>query len=141
MNTPTICTIQSLVAARFGISVLDLTSRRRMRRIARPRQVAMWLARHTTPCSLPEIGRAFGGRDHTTVMAALWRVEELCIADPVFADVVHGLWNAVTGYEPWIIPPEPATEEERVRLLREEVERINQHVEAWVASQWEEFYP
>lgn len=85
MNTPTICAIQTVVAEQFGMTVLDLLSRRGARAVARPRQVAMWVCRHTTLASLPEIGRAFGGRDHTTVMAAIARVDELMAADPVFA--------------------------------------------------------
>ncbi len=82
---PTICAIQAAVAGQFGMTVLDLLSRRRARAVARPRQVAMWIARHQTLHSLPEIGGAFGGRDHTTVMAAIRRVDALMAADPAFA--------------------------------------------------------
>jgi len=85
MDTPSIPDIQSAVADTFGLTVLDLLSRRRARAVSRPRQVAMWLCRHTTLHSLPEIGRAFGDRDHTTVMHAISRVDELMAADPVFA--------------------------------------------------------
>lgn len=72
----TIHEIQATVAARYGVTVLDIVSRRQGRATYRPRQVAMWLARHLTLHSLPEIGRAFGGRDHTTVMHGIWRVEQ-----------------------------------------------------------------
>jgi Bacterial dnaA protein helix-turn-helix len=89
MNTPTISAIQTAVADGFGVTLLDLLSRRGARAIARPRQVAMWLCRHTTLASLPEIGRAFGGRDHTTVMHAIARVDELMAADAAFADQVR----------------------------------------------------
>ncbi len=89
MNTPTICAIQTVVAGQFGMTVLDLLSRRGARAIARPRQVAMWVCRHSTLASLPEIGRAFGGRDHTTVMAAIARVDALMAADPAFAALVR----------------------------------------------------
>ena len=85
MCIPTIPAIQTVVADRFGMTVLDLLSRRRARAVARPRQVAMWIARHATLHSLPEIGRAFGDRDHTTVMAAIRRVDALMAADPAFA--------------------------------------------------------
>ncbi len=85
MCIPTIPAIQTVVADRFGMTVLDLLSRRRARAVARPRQVAMWIARHATLHSLPEIGRAFGDRDHTTVMAAIARVDALMAADPLFA--------------------------------------------------------
>ena len=87
----TIHDIQQIVAQGFGVEVCDLTSRRRGRREARPRQVAMWLARAATPCSLPEIGRAFGNRDHTTVMHAIRQVDERIAADLGFAYLVRTL--------------------------------------------------
>jgi chromosomal replication initiator protein len=65
------------VAEYFKIRVADLLSKRRNRSIARPRQVAMALARELTNHSLPEIGDAFGGRDHTTVMHACERIRAL----------------------------------------------------------------
>ena len=73
----TIENIQKTVAEYFKIRVADLLSKRRSRSIARPRQVAMVLARELTNHSLPEIGDAFGGRDHTTVMHACDRVKDL----------------------------------------------------------------
>ncbi|HKX58632.1 MAG TPA: chromosomal replication initiator protein DnaA [Steroidobacteraceae bacterium] len=73
----TIENIQKTVAEYFKIRVADLLSKRRSRSIARPRQVAMALARELTNHSLPEIGDAFGGRDHTTVMHACDRVKDL----------------------------------------------------------------
>ena len=90
----TIHDIQTLVCCSFGISQLDLLSRRRGRVQARPRQVAMWLARHATPCSLPEIGRAFD-RDHTTVMHAIRQVDERIAADLGFAYLVRTLRAAI----------------------------------------------
>ena len=90
----TIHDIQTLVCCAFGISQLDLLSRRRGRVQARPRQVAMWLARHATPCSLPEIGRAFD-RDHTTVMHGIERVEARMAEDPGFAATVRELRETV----------------------------------------------
>lgn len=77
----TIHDIQQLVCTRYGISHCDLMSRRRGRLQAVPRQVAMWLSRHTLPHTLPEIGRAFD-RDHTTVIAAIRRVEQRMAANP-----------------------------------------------------------
>ena len=71
----TIHEIQVAVALQCGVTVLDLISRRQGRATYRPRQVAMWLARHLTPCAMREIGRAFGGRDHTTVLHAISRVD------------------------------------------------------------------
>ncbi|MBM3512324.1 MAG: chromosomal replication initiator protein DnaA [Alphaproteobacteria bacterium] len=81
--------IQKRVAEHFKIRMSDMSSARRARAVARPRQVAMYLAKHLTSRSLPEIGRAFGGRDHTTVMHAVRKIEEICKADPVFAEDVE----------------------------------------------------
>jgi len=80
-----VATIQRHVAAHFGIALADMRSSRRARAVARPRQVAMYLARHLTEHSLPELGRYFGNRDHTTVMLAIRRVEQLCREDAVLA--------------------------------------------------------
>src|SRR3546814_1572648 len=73
----TIDEIQRRVAEHFRIKPADMVSARRAREVARPRQVAMYLAKRLTPRSLPEIGRRFGGRDHTQVMHAVKRIEEL----------------------------------------------------------------
>lgn len=83
--TVTIHVIQARVAVSFGVSRSDLVSPCRARRVARPRQVAMFLARQLTPHSLAEIGRAFGGRDHTTVMHAVARIDGLVDRDPDLA--------------------------------------------------------
>ncbi len=77
----TIDEIQRKVADYYTIKLGDLLSARRAREVARPRQVAMYLAKKLTPRSLPEIGRRFGGRDHTTVMHAVKRIDELRAAD------------------------------------------------------------
>ncbi len=77
----TIDEIQRRVAEHYRIKPADMVSARRAREVARPRQVAMYLAKRLTPRSLPEIGRRFGGRDHTTVMHAVKRIEELRIED------------------------------------------------------------
>jgi chromosomal replication initiator protein len=73
----TIDDIQRRVAEHYRIKPSDMVSARRAREVARPRQVAMYLAKRLTPRSLPEIGRRFGGRDHTTVMHAVKRIEAL----------------------------------------------------------------
>jgi chromosomal replication initiator protein len=77
----TIEEIQKRVAEHFRIRISDMHSARRSRAVARPRQVAMYLAKQLTPRSLPEIGRKFGGRDHTTVMHAVRKIEELRASD------------------------------------------------------------
>ncbi|MFP5517771.1 MAG: chromosomal replication initiator protein DnaA [Alphaproteobacteria bacterium] len=85
----TIDEIQKRVAEHYNIRVADMHSARRARAVARPRQIAMYLAKQLTARSLPEIGRKFGGRDHTTVMHAVKKVDELRATDPSFAEDVE----------------------------------------------------
>ena len=80
----TIEEIQKKVAEHFNIRITDMHSPRRSRSVARPRQIAMYLAKSITSRSLPEIGRKFGGRDHTTVMHAVKKIEELKLSDVNF---------------------------------------------------------
>ena len=87
----TIEEIQKRVAEHFNIRVSDMHSARRARAVARPRQVAMYLAKQLTARSLPEIGRKFGGRDHTTVMHAVRKVDELRSTDASFSDDVRAV--------------------------------------------------
>ncbi|HLJ65081.1 MAG TPA: chromosomal replication initiator protein DnaA, partial [Stellaceae bacterium] len=89
--------IQKRVAAHYNIRLNDMYSARRSRAVARPRQVAMYLAKHLTPRSLPEIGRKFGGRDHTTVIHAVRKIEELCASDRVLAEDVELLKRMLEG--------------------------------------------
>jgi chromosomal replication initiator protein len=77
----TVARIQSVVAEVCDIPLIEMTSQRRAREVARPRQVAMYLAKEMTPRSLPEIGRRFGGRDHTTVMHAIRQIKRLRFED------------------------------------------------------------
>ncbi len=81
--------IQKVVSRHFNVSKSDLLSSRRTRTIVRPRQIAMYLAKAMTPRSLPEIGRRFGGRDHTTVLHAVRKIEELIKADRSLGDEVE----------------------------------------------------
>jgi chromosomal replication initiator protein len=85
----TIEEIQRKVAEHYNIRLTDMSSPRRARAVARPRQVAMYLAKQLTSRSLPEIGRRFGNRDHTTVMHAVSRIAELMQADSAFAEDVE----------------------------------------------------
>ncbi len=85
----TIEEIQKRVAEHWNIRLTDMSSARRARAVARPRQVAMYLAKQLTSRSLPEIGRKFGNRDHTTVMHAVTRVGELMDRDAAFAEDVE----------------------------------------------------
>ena len=73
--------IQTQVAEHYRIRKAEMTSARRAREVARPRQVAMYLSKQLTPKSLPDIGRRFGGRDHTTVIHAVKQIERLRAAD------------------------------------------------------------
>ena len=82
----TIEEIQKKVAEHFSIRLSDMSSARRARAVARPRQIAMYLSKQLTSRSLPEIGRTFGGRDHTTVMHAVSRIESLIVEDSSIAD-------------------------------------------------------
>lgn len=82
----TIENIQKVVAEYYKIKVADLLSKRRTRSVARPRQVAMTLAKELTNHSLPEIGDAFGGRDHTTVLHAYRKIQELKESDTDIAE-------------------------------------------------------
>jgi len=77
----TIEDIQIVVAEHYGIKTVDMKAKRRTKSVAFPRQVAMYLARELTDYSLPRIGQEFGGRDHTTVMHAHAKVEELLQTD------------------------------------------------------------
>ncbi len=81
--------IQKQVAEHYNMRLADMSSPRRARAVARPRQVAMYLAKHLTSRSLPEIGRKFGGRDHTTVMHAIRKIEELSAGDTVLAEDIR----------------------------------------------------
>jgi chromosomal replication initiator protein len=93
----TIEEIQKRVAEHYNIKLTEMHSARRARAVARPRQVAMYLAKQLTSRSLPEIGRKFGGRDHTTVMHAVKKVEELKGQDHSFAEDVELLRRMLEG--------------------------------------------
>jgi len=93
----TIEEIQRAVVDHFSLKMSDMSSTRRARAVARPRQVAMYLAKQLTPRSLPEIGKKFGGRDHTTVMHAVKQIEKLCEADRNLADDVAALRRKLSG--------------------------------------------
>ena len=87
----TVDEIQKLSADHFGLKQADLLSERRTRCVARPRQVAMWLCKQHTARSYPDIGRRFGGRDHTTVLHAVKKIEELLKSDDQIARDVEAL--------------------------------------------------
>ena len=81
--------IQRIVARQYNVSRADLLSSRRTANVVRPRQVAMYLAKTLTLRSLPEIGRRFGGRDHTTVLHAVRKIENLVDNDTSLAEEIE----------------------------------------------------
>jgi len=89
--------IQRIVVNHYQIKMADLFSKRRSRSVARPRQVAMALTKELTSHSLPEIGVAFGGRDHTTVLHAVRKVAQLCDEDTFFKDTYESLKRSLTA--------------------------------------------
>ena len=89
--------IQTRVAEHYRIRKAEMTSARRSREVARPRQVAMYLAKQLTPRSLPDIGRRFGGRDHTTVIHAVKQIEKLRAADPELDGDIRLLTRQLEG--------------------------------------------
>ncbi|THD58313.1 chromosomal replication initiator protein DnaA [Phenylobacterium sp.] len=93
----TVDQIQKMVAEHYGLKQADLISERRARAVARPRQVAMWIAKQVTTRSLPDIGRRFGGRDHTTVLHAVRRIEALKGEDATIARDVDVLLRKLRG--------------------------------------------
>jgi chromosomal replication initiator protein len=93
----TIDDIQRKVAEYYNIKLSDMHSSRRSTNIARPRQVAMYLCKQLTTRSLPEIGRKFGGKDHTTVMHGIKRVQELMREDTELKEDIERLQRTLNG--------------------------------------------
>lgn len=93
----TVPNIQKIVAEYFGVRLQDLLSKRRVRSLARPRQIAMALSKELTEHSLPEIGEAFGGRDHTTVLHACRTIKKLCETDTRMRQDWEQLIRTLTG--------------------------------------------
>ncbi|HLX68581.1 MAG TPA: chromosomal replication initiator protein DnaA, partial [Verrucomicrobiae bacterium] len=87
----TIDTIQKAVAEKFGIRQIQLKEKSNTRTIVYPRQVAMFLVKELTAASLPEIGRAFGGKHHTTVIHSIGRINQLRQTDPNLNRTIHSL--------------------------------------------------
>jgi chromosomal replication initiator protein len=93
---PKIRKIQEVVGRYYGVTRADLMSIRRMKELVRPRHVAIYLAKQLTAESLPAIGRRFGGRDHTTCLYALRKIERLALRDVETAHDVATLVDALT---------------------------------------------
>ncbi len=93
----TVDDIQKATSEHYGMRQADLISERRTRAVARPRQAAMWLAKQLTSRSLPDIGKRFGGRDHTTVLHAVRRIEELRATDEQLSRDLETLIRKLRG--------------------------------------------
>ena len=89
--------IQRKVAEHYNVRLSDLIGPKRVRTIARPRQIAMYLSKQLTSRSLPEIGRRFGGRDHTTIMHGIRKIEELKEADRQLGEDLELLRRLMQG--------------------------------------------
>lgn len=96
---PSIREIQKAVCKHYGVEMADILSPRRMAKIVRPRQVAMYLCKTLTPHSLPQIGRRFGGRDHTTVLHAVRKIPSLSRVDAELALDLAILFETITGFK------------------------------------------
>jgi chromosomal replication initiator protein len=88
--------VLSMVANQFGVKVTDLKGSRKTREVSQPRQVAMYLARRLTRASFPEIGRSFGGKDHSTVVKGVKKIEEMLRENPELAEIVRSTERLLT---------------------------------------------
>ena len=95
-QAPAIETIQKLCAGTFQVSLIDLRSQRRDAQSVLARHTAIWLTRRLTKHSTPAIGMHFGGRDHTTILYAISRMEQRIDHDPGIGDLVMGLMDCLT---------------------------------------------
>jgi chromosomal replication initiator protein len=91
-------TIQRVVAEEFHLSLNDLKGKKKTQNIVYPRQLAMFIIREITEYTTTEIGQAFGGRDHTTVMHACQKIEERIKAEPSMDSTIQSLIRAVKDY-------------------------------------------
>ena len=99
--------VLSAVAQQYGVKVADLKGSRKTRDVSLPRQVAMYLARRLTRASFPEIGRSFGGKDHSTVVKGVKRIQELLRENPELAEQVRVAERALTERR-FMVGPRPS---------------------------------
>lgn len=105
----TIRSVQDAVCKKFNIDRTRLLQRRRLKGVVLPRQIAMYLCREVTTHSLPEIGRRFGGFDHTSVMSSVRKIENLIKTDPDMANVIRELREPFDGHSnPSCLPADQA---------------------------------
>ena len=91
----TIESIIKAVADKFSLQPSQLKQKTNEQKIAYPRQIAMYLTKELTPASLPEIGRAFGGKHHTTVLHSVQKIEQLRQRDPDLNSLIHSLIDSI----------------------------------------------
>lgn len=96
-NVVSVESIQKNVSEFYNVSVADLKSSKRDKRIAVPRHIAIWICRHLTEYSLTDIGEEFGGRDHTTVMSSLKKIDDLLKTDSTLSDTIKVLEKQIKG--------------------------------------------
>lgn len=94
---PSIRRIVAEVSRYYSVAPIDIISKRRTAAIVKPRQIVCWLAKKTTMCSLPEIGRQLGGRDHTTILHACRKIERLSTEDKAFGAELSKLEMELNG--------------------------------------------
>ena len=139
MSGPTISVIQEHVAAHFGVTAEDLRSRRSGRSVSDPRHIAMLLCRKLTPQSATAIGKAFGDRDHSTVIHAWRRAEERMESDPELRQDVDALCSRIadTGAGPAAGSPDAKGTaralRREARLLRGRADRLDALAEGLLA--------
>jgi hypothetical protein len=109
------------VAAFYRITMIDMLSSRRQSKVVGPRHVAMYLARHMTTRSLPEVGRLLGGKDHTTVLHGVGRITERLPDEPALAADVTELRRRIAAGEPVLVqpPPEPKARRPKARIKKQ----------------------
>ena len=95
MRVISIDRIQKVVADHYSLKVAELKARNNSRRVAGPRQIAMYLCRELTESSLPQIGKEFGGKHHTTVLHSVRKIAEACKIDPRTTNVVRKLGDSI----------------------------------------------
>jgi len=101
----TISMIQEIVCDHYGITHNDLVCKRRTMNIMLPRQIAMYLCKALTPHSLPKISARFGGRDHTTALSNVRKIERLIAVDPELARTIEVLTREIKGDDHACVPP------------------------------------
>jgi chromosomal replication initiator protein len=89
--------IQKTVAAHFNVKISDLKSAKRLKALVLPRQIAMYLSRILTSCSYPEIGERFGGKDHSTIIHAIKKIEKIMENDFQLRSTINTIKNVLAG--------------------------------------------